>query len=395
MTGSNLHRLDGLALPDGRRRARRATGCPAGRAAGAAAYALGRALPRASSEHLRGAAIVHAAEIGTWFSAQAARLKREARLPARADGVGDDPVARRLPLAARAPLPRARSCRPPTCSWPRPSARATRCCSRACRAERIAVSPPGRGPRALRRGAGAPPGRQHARCRRGGWCGRRATRTCCAPLAALRRGHRRPARGPTSRLLVVGDGPEAGGCARYAAELGVGGAVEFRADRALRRDARRSTRARLVPRARLAAARAAGRSSSAWCSSRRWRPGTPVVAARLGRDPRGARRHGALVRPGDWKAMAQALRDGPLGGARPAAGPGACSPASRPTGPRAGRRDALPLARRLSARWRRPPPRPSRPATTTSSGRTSSPSSRARSGARWTSAAAAAASGCR
>ena len=48
---------------------------PAGRAAGAAAYALGERY-LGLDEHLRGADVVHAAEIGTWFTAQAARLKQ-------------------------------------------------------------------------------------------------------------------------------------------------------------------------------------------------------------------------------------------------------------------------------------------------------------------------------
>jgi len=73
LTGSNLHRVDGLGLPAVPVRTPR-DALPAGRAAGAAAYALGERY-LGLRELLAGADIVHSAEIGTWFSAQAARLR--------------------------------------------------------------------------------------------------------------------------------------------------------------------------------------------------------------------------------------------------------------------------------------------------------------------------------
>src|SRR3954454_6120006 len=74
LTGSNLHRGDGRGLPLVPARTPRDS-LPAGRAAGAAAYALGERY-MGLREQLAGADVVHAAEIGTWFSAQAAKLKR-------------------------------------------------------------------------------------------------------------------------------------------------------------------------------------------------------------------------------------------------------------------------------------------------------------------------------
>src|SRR3954471_16421259 len=74
LTGSNVHRVEGLGLPIVPARTPRDS-LPAGRAAGAAAYALGERY-LGLRDHLAGADVVHAAEIGTWFSAQAAKLKR-------------------------------------------------------------------------------------------------------------------------------------------------------------------------------------------------------------------------------------------------------------------------------------------------------------------------------
>src|SRR5215217_3365094 len=74
LTGSNVHRVEGLGLPIVPARTPRDS-LPAGRAAGAAAYAVGERY-LGLRELLAGADIVHAAEIGTWFSAQAAKLKR-------------------------------------------------------------------------------------------------------------------------------------------------------------------------------------------------------------------------------------------------------------------------------------------------------------------------------
>ena len=75
LTGSNLHNTDGLGLPVVPARTPRDS-LPSGRAAGAAAYALGERY-LGLRDLLAGADVVHAAEIGTWFSAQAAKLRRE------------------------------------------------------------------------------------------------------------------------------------------------------------------------------------------------------------------------------------------------------------------------------------------------------------------------------
>ena len=107
------------------------------------------------------------------------RTQAAPRLPARADGVGDDPVARDLPLAARARYRRARSLAATDLFLAAserardvPAARGRR-----ARADRRLLS--GHRHRATsRRSRHAPAGRARASCsRRAGWSGRRATRT--------------------------------------------------------------------------------------------------------------------------------------------------------------------------------------------------------------------------
>ena len=78
VTGSNLHEIGALGI-DVIEVATPRDALPGGRFAGAAAYALGERY-RGLERHLQGADIVHAAEIGTWFSAQAADAKGSAKL---------------------------------------------------------------------------------------------------------------------------------------------------------------------------------------------------------------------------------------------------------------------------------------------------------------------------
>jgi hypothetical protein len=73
VTGSNVHQVDGLGLEIVRVSTPR-DALPGARVAGAAAYAVGERY-RDLESHLAGADIVHAAEIGTWFAAQAAGLR--------------------------------------------------------------------------------------------------------------------------------------------------------------------------------------------------------------------------------------------------------------------------------------------------------------------------------
>src|SRR5204862_6194957 len=70
VTGSNLHQTAGLGLEVVDVRTPRDAIPGSGRLTGGAAYALGERYI-GLDEHLRGAAIVHAAELGSWYAAQA------------------------------------------------------------------------------------------------------------------------------------------------------------------------------------------------------------------------------------------------------------------------------------------------------------------------------------
>ena len=206
-------------------------------------------------------------------------------------------VARDLPLAARARLP-ARACWPrPTSSSPTTERARDALLLEGVAPERIDVCPPGID---LDHFAAAPPRRRRAdgtaSCRPGGWCGRRATRTCCARSPRCAAAWPGPARADVE-LLIVGDGPERRRLERYARELGVADARRVPRHRPLRRDAR-ALRVGLGARARQPARRAAGRSSSAWCWSRRWRPARRSSPARRARSRRCSAATGTLVAAG-------------------------------------------------------------------------------------------------
>jgi glycosyltransferase involved in cell wall biosynthesis len=313
VTGSNVHKLDGLGLPRVDVRSPRDL-LPTGRAAGAAAYAAGERY-LGLREHLRGAAIVHAAEIGTWFSAQAAKLKAE--------------LGFRLVLTVWETIPWRDAYR-----WPRerryrqavlPAADLLLATTERARdalllegadPDRIVVSPPGID-LARFRGAGSPQ-EPPLLLSAGRLVWEKGHQDALRALAALHRGLAGP-RWPDVRMLVVGDGPEADRLKRYAADLGLERAVEFRAT---------------VPYDEMPALyRSATALVLASLPTRGWEEqfgmvlveamasGTPVVAADSGAIPEVLGGHGSLVRPGDWRALATAIADGPLSGARPAPDP--------------------------------------------------------------------------
>ena len=341
--------------PDGRGPARRATSCPRGRAAGAAAYALGERY-LGLEEHLRGAAIVHAAEIGTWFSAQAARLK--AKLGFRLVLT----VWETIPWRGAYRWPRERRYRDAVLpaadlllADDRPRARRAPARGRARRADRGLAAR--RGPDALRRGVRRAAGAAAAAVGGAAGLGEGPPGRAARARGAAPR-HRRPARARTSRMLVRRRRPGggAGSGAMRPSSASTARSSSARPSRTTR--CPRST-ARVEPRARLAAARG-WEEQFGMVLVEAMASGTPIVAADSGAIPEVLGGQGALVRPGDWMAMARALRAGPLGGA--AARRRTPRVLARFSAAEAASRDAgrVPLARRLTARWRRPPPRQAR-----------------------------------
>jgi glycosyltransferase involved in cell wall biosynthesis len=227
VTGRNDHEAGSLGVPSVPVRALRDL-LPRGRAANAAAYAAGdRYL--GLEDHLKTADIVHSADLGTWFSAQAARLKRR--------------LGYRLVLTIWETIPLAETYR-----W-RHERRYRRAAlegadvfmaaaerSREClllegvRSDRIVVSPPGiDNTHFAPRGGGVPPAGDPLVVSAGRLVWEKGHQDVIRAVAALRHGLvAATERGRRVRVAIVGVGPEEGKLRRYAAELGVAGAVDLR-----------------------------------------------------------------------------------------------------------------------------------------------------------------------
>jgi glycosyltransferase involved in cell wall biosynthesis len=299
LTGSNVHRVEGLGLPIVPARTPRDS-LPGGRAAGAAAYAVGERY-LGLRDLLAGAEIVHAAEIGTWFSAQAARLRER--------------LGFKLVLTVWETIPWRDTYR-----WPRERGyrravlpRADLCLAATERArdalllegvpaERVVVSPPGID--LERFGAVSHAGPEGLFMSAGRLVWEKGHQDFLRALAALRQGIG-VAAVPEARGMVVGDGPEAGRLRAYADELGIADAVEFRAT---------------VPYdempalyARASALVLASLPTKGWEEQfgmvlvEAQATGTPVVACASGAIPEVLAGAGTLVEPGDWRGLARAM----------------------------------------------------------------------------------------
>lgn len=233
VTGSNEFDTSGLALPAHRLRTLRDR-LPAGRAGRALAYAAGEryvGLERV----LQGADIVHAAEIHSWFSAQAATLR--------------DRLGFRLALTVWETIPFLEALR-----WPRerryrhavlPAADlllpATERARRALLLEgvgpeRIRVCHPGIDTERFEAAAGGHaaadrPAGEHLILSPGRLVWEKGHQDVMRALALLHRGEVRTPAGEVvrPRLLIVGSGPERERLRAYAADLGLSDAVEIRA----------------------------------------------------------------------------------------------------------------------------------------------------------------------
>ncbi len=303
VTGSNLHEVGSAGVRTVEARTPRDS-LPGGRAAGAAAYVLGERY-LGLEEKLAGATIVHAAEIGTWFSAQAARLKPK--------------LGFRLAVTVWETLPWRDTYR-----WPRergyrravlPAADLFLCATHRAREglllegvedDRIVVCEPGID--VAHFAAGGEPG-ERVVLSAGRLVWEKGHQDVLRALAALRGGLL--GRVHDVRGLVVGSGPEEKKLRSYAEELGLGAAVEFRAT---------------VPYAQMPGLYA-GASALALASLpvRGWEEqfgmvlieamasGTPIVACSTGAIPEVLGGQGTLVAAGDWMGLARALADVPAG----------------------------------------------------------------------------------
>jgi glycosyltransferase involved in cell wall biosynthesis len=309
VTGSNLHDLTGLALPQVAAATPRDRLPVPQRAAGAAAYALGERYSGLEGL-LAGADIVHAAEIHTWFSAQAAALKGR---------LGFKLVStcwETLPFLGTYRWPRERRYRQAILPAIDRALAATQRTADTLALEGldpaiVEVCPPGI---ALERFAApavpAPAPPVHTVLSAGRLVWEKGHQDVLRAVAALRRGI--VGRGRTDvRALLVGDGPERGRLEAYAAELGLGPeAVELRST---------------VPYDEIPAIYHASSAlvlgslvTKAWEEQfgmvlvEAMAAGLPVIATNTGAIPEVTAGHAALVAPGDWRGMARALLDGPL-----------------------------------------------------------------------------------
>jgi glycosyltransferase involved in cell wall biosynthesis len=293
VTGSNLHDLNGLSM----RQVAVATPrdkLPPGRAAGAAAYAIGERYLGLEG-HLRGAAIVHGAELAMWFTAQAARLKPT---------LGFKLVAtawETLPFGATYRWPRERRSREDTLHavdrWLAATERAKDALLlEGVPADRITVSSPGID--LERFGA--------ARARRppdgGGYvlsAGRlvweKGHQDVIRAVAALR--------DPATQLLIVGDGPERRKLEHHARELGVNATFRSTVPYDEMPDIYAGARAMVL----------GSLPTKGWEEQfgmvliEALAAGTRVIATTTGAIPEVVADSATLVAPGGWKAMAEAL----------------------------------------------------------------------------------------
>lgn len=306
VTGSNEFDTTDLVVPMQQVGALRDR-MPSGRLGRALAYAAGdRYLDLDSA--LRGADIVHGAELHTWFSAQAAALRQR--------------MGFRLVLTVWETIPALEAYR-----WPRerryrqavlPSADlllpATERARRALllegiEPERMRVCYPGIDQRRFAADdASSRPAREHLILSPGRLVWEKGHQDVVRAVAALHRGLLGTA--PAVRLLVVGSGPEEKRLRRHAEELGVGERVEFRASvpydemPALYRSASSVVLASLP--------RRGWEEQFGMVLAEALASGTSILAARSGAIGEVVGGNADLFEPGDWFGLAEALLRGPL-----------------------------------------------------------------------------------
>lgn len=325
VTGSNLHQTQGLELDVVPVRTPRDAMPGSGRLTGGAAYALGERY-MGLDEHLRGSAVVHAAELGSWYAAQAAG--RRAALGYRLALTVWETIAWREAYRWRRERAYRRAVLGATDVYLPTTERARDgLLLEGVPAERMRICPPGID---LQRFAGAaaqatPPERPavHTLLSAGRLVWEKGHQDVLRAVAALRQGIGGPPREDV-RLLVVGSGPEGERLRAYAADLGIAAAVEFRETVPYDEMPALYARASALVLASLPTARWEEQFGMVLVEAMAC--DTPVIACASGAIGEVVAGGGTLVGAGDWIGLARALRDGPLN-APPAtrAGPGVAS----------------------------------------------------------------------
>ncbi len=296
VTGSNVFDLEDLELEVVRVKAVRDL-LPGGRAGDLASRVPGDRY-RDLEAQLRGADLVHSAELGVWFSGQPAALKRQ--------------LGFRLVLTVWETIPfrdtfrafRGRAYRRAALDaadlFLAATERARRCLLlEGAHAERIVVAPPGVDTE--RFATAAPEGlTEHVIVSPGRLVWEKGHYDVIRALTLVER---------PARLLLVGAGPEEEQLRRYAAELGVAHRVEIRA----------------VPHASMPAVFAAASCvvlaslpTPVWeeqfgmVLAEAMAAGTPILASSSGAIPEVLGPDARLFAPGDWPELARLLDEGPL-----------------------------------------------------------------------------------
>lgn len=307
VAGGNLYRTDGLELE--RRGARTLSdvlpGGPVGRLA---TRALGERFLELSRS-LRGADIVHAAELGNWYSAQAARLK--ARL------------GFKLVITAWETLPlldayRNVRTRPFARDVIAASDRFLAATERAREAlllegvpeECIVVCPPGidLGRFAAAREARPPSDGSHLILSAGRLVWEKGHQDLLRAMALLRGEGRRDL-----RAVIVGDGPEGGHLRALASDLGLGDAVELRASVPYDEMPSLYAQASCLVLASLPVR--FWEEQFGMVLAEAMAGHVPIVASTSGAIPEVVGERGGYFAPGDWVGLARVLANGPLAGA--------------------------------------------------------------------------------
>lgn len=310
VTGSNLYDLGGLAVTRTPVRALR-DALPAGRLGDLAVLVPGdRYLDL--SRHLRGAAIVHSAELGPWFSGQPARLRRALGFRL-AVTVWETIPFRTTYRTRRSNRHRARTLAATDLFLPT-TERARECLLlEGVAPPRMRVNAPGIDTGRFGAVAGSPPA-QHVVLSPGRLVWEKGHADVLRALAALHRGVVTLPDGSVARPrgLIVGAGPEEGRLRRYAADLGLADVVEFRGG--IPYDAMPATHAAASCMVLGSLPIPFWEEQFGMVLAEAMAAGTPIVAAASGAIPEVVGRGPgvALVRPGDWMGIARALAEGPL-----------------------------------------------------------------------------------
>jgi glycosyltransferase involved in cell wall biosynthesis len=311
VTGSNVFGLESLALPSVRVRAlsdflpsRRARSFWAGAPFN---HYLGL------REALEGADIVHTAELGTWFTADAARNKAAGRYRLVSTVWETIPFLnayrRRATQANRALALAETDLFLATTDRARSSL-----LLEGVPGDRIAVSAPGVDIERFSSAAAEPPG-EHVIVSPGRLVWEKGHQDVLRALAALRS---RLVAAPEAdldavRLLIVGSGPEERSLRRYAHELGLDGSVEFRSNVAYDLMSAVYAAASCMVLASLPARQ--WEEQFGMVLAEAMAAGLPIVASSSGAIPEVAGPAARYFAPGDWLGLAGELAQGPL--ARP------------------------------------------------------------------------------